>query len=297
MSSPIERQWAMMDHSDTLESQAQAPAAEPRIELPINTKPTEKEFQEPIPSSHIPQAPRSFEGSFYSEMDDDHVDSRPRRRPDVQAYSPSPIRVRSNPRPENIVVPSSIALLSTVSNYDGVADLPFPSRSSVYLTTFPFTDRDVKKWSWFITRGIEDVFMISSRDGDLETEGNNRYPYYVTDNRMPPMQSFEHNNEMPHVYLSRALDPTVVTEKMEKMQGVRYFIVVQNGDKPKGTKLKVAESRKAAAMMIYYESLGGNSIDFVGAVVGHGKLRGAKLVRSESVKTGAHEEGVVGVIC
>jgi len=43
---------------------------------------------------------------------------------------------------------SSTTLLSCAGTYDGVADLVFPGRGSIYLATYPFSTKEVRQWSW-----------------------------------------------------------------------------------------------------------------------------------------------------
>jgi len=185
-----------------------------------------------------------------------------------------------------------------------VADMPFPARSSVYLTTFPFTDRDVKKWAWLLSNSVEDAFLSDpgNRGGDDDEDiYGNGYPAVVRPryrNRSPYYDPVG-TTDIPSIYLSRALDTSVVPE--DGKENVRYFIVVQNRARPNWSKLMVAEGRKAAGIMIYYEALTGNSVGFVGAVVGQGKRLGrVKLRKVENLEAAAkaqEEDGVVGVIC
>jgi len=196
------------------------------------------------------------------------------------------------------MVSSSNDLMSTIGTYDGVADLPFPARSSVYLTTFPFTDKDVKKWAWLMSRGVEDTFLNEPGNDDEDlypavtrarAGGRNRSPYY---------EPVRIEVDVPSIYVSRALDKEVVPE--DTKEKVKYHIVVQNRTRPQGSKLLVAEGRKAAGIMIYYEALSGNSILFVGATVDQRLSKRKKWVRVESLEAAIKlegEEGVVGVIC
>jgi hypothetical protein len=68
-----------------------------------------------------------------------------------------------------------------------------------------------------------------------------------------------------------------------------------------GSKLQVVESRKAAGIVMYYEALRGDSVVFVGAVVGWGgervKTRNFKRVENLEEATTLKVEGKVGIIC
>ena len=201
---------------------------------------------------------------------------------------------------------SSTQLLEQL-NYDGIADMPFPSRNSIYLATFPFTDRDVKKWSWLFAHGVEETYLIpggskgardngDDDDDDSEAEffDGGRYGPRVYRNRR--RGSFD-GVDVASVYLSRALDTTIVPEDGEKL---KYLVVVQNRGRSGGkAKLLTAESRKAAGIIMYYEALNGNSIAFVGAVVGGIGKKAKKFKRVEGVDevSALREKGVVGVIC
>jgi hypothetical protein len=196
------------------------------------------------------------------------------------------------------MVNSSNDLMSYFGTYDGIVDFPFPARSVVYLTTFPFTDKDVKKWTWVMSRGVEDIFLHgpSHDDEDLYPPGaraggvgRNRSPYYEPV-RIDP--------DVPSVYVSRALDTKVIPE--DTKEKIQYHIVIQNRNRLHGSKLMIAESRQAAGIMIYYEALCGNSIVFVGATVAQKLAKRKKWTRVETLEEAIkleEDEGVVGVIC
>ena len=74
--------------------------------------------------------------------------------------------------------------------------------------------------------------------------------------------------DIPSVHLSRALDTDVVPETTTD---ACYLIVTQNRHRPAGSKLQIAESRKAAGILMYYEVLRGDSIMFVGAMANRPK--------------------------
>jgi hypothetical protein len=238
--------------------------------------------------------------------DEEIIRSRPRRRGGARRYSPSPIG-RVYPQTEPFVVPavtSSGKLLSHVDTLDGIVDLPFPARSSVYLTTFPFTERDVKKYTWLFANGTEDVFLADPRGmhaEDVEYD-NGPYPVIVNSHRRVRDTYYEPTNEdIPLIQLSRALDTAVVPEDNTD-KDLRYWIVVQNKARPKSVKLVVAESRKAAGIFIYYEALNGNSVVFVGAVVKQRKngvpLKVKRVASLEdAIKMKEEEEEVVGIVC
>jgi len=184
--------------------------------------------------------------------------------------------------------------------------MPFPGRNSIYLTTFPFTDRDVKNWSWLFSHGVEEMWLTrgdkSNRDDEDDFtfeddfyDGGRCVPR-VTRNRR---RDFDATTvDVSSVYLSRALDTSVVPEDVNEK--VKYLIVVHNRSKPSGgAKLLTAESRKAAGIAMYYEALTGNSIVFVGAVVGGVGKKVKKFRKAEGVEEakGMSEGGVVGIIC
>ena len=90
----------------------------------------------------------------------------------------------------------------------------------------------------------------------------------------------------------------------EELDGndVKYWIAIQNRSRNPGIKLMVAESRPAAGIMIYHEALSGNSVGFVGAVVGvdmeRKKMKHTKFKMVESLEAASEvEEGVVGIVC
>ncbi|KAF2800037.1 hypothetical protein K505DRAFT_32366 [Melanomma pulvis-pyrius CBS 109.77] len=311
-------QWTLLSRSNTMATDTSTQAAtstptpnpSPAIELTINAKPTaETSSSTEKKDSHgpdctcgaaAPPAPPKLERNntaetFFSEDEFVPRISRNRRRVyPIRRYSISPPR-RERGLPDTIMVNSSAELLSKVGKYDGIADLPFPARSSVYLATFPFTDKDVKKWTWLLSRTVEDTFLNEPGNDDEDVypsanrfRGRNRSPYYEPINA---------NVDIPSVFVSRALDTAVVPE--DSGHKVRYLLVVQNRGRPQGSKLLIAESRKAAGIMLYYEALSGNSVLFVGAVVHQGKKLGRNLVKVETLEEAVKvlEDGVVGVVC
>jgi hypothetical protein len=106
---------------------------------------------------------------------------------------------------------------------------------------------------------------------------------------------------MPALFVSRALDNSVVTDEAKH---VNFLIVVQSGNGSAMYKLLVAESRKAAGILIYYEAVNGNSVVFVGAVLdGRERFRGV-LRRVDGLGAAMgfrgledEREPTVGVIC
>ncbi|KAH7086914.1 hypothetical protein FB567DRAFT_549349 [Paraphoma chrysanthemicola] len=319
MPNPIEHEWTIIapNHNTETTSKmtsnsnvdtATSPAAEPVIELTINSKPKateeKKHDTECTCNAGIPKLERRE--SIESMASIDHRPARRVVRPIYnRRYSPSPVRIRNNNMPiwdEVPTVTSSAQLLDQVSKRDGIVNLPFPARGSIFLTTYPFTDKDVKKWAWLFSLGVEDAFLKEPSRGrgrgrDLDSDesdgepvvrrARNRSPYYDPG-----------TVDIPSVYFSRALDKEVVPEDAEN---VSYLIVTQNRHRPAGSKLLVAESRRAAGILMYYESLKGDSIVFVGAVVGpeEKKVHPKKftLVKSLEEAAKAKEKGLVGVIC
>lgn len=238
-------------------------------------------------------------------LEDNNYRRAPRRIPShhIRRYSPSPIRRRASNA--NMTYPAlfdkSSYLLDAVGKIDTIVDLPRPSRGVVYITTFPFTNKDVKKWAWLFSVNIEETFLEEdnrSRGRDIElNEGEilgpivrrarNESPYYDPGTM-----------DIPSIYLSRALNPEIVAEDTKD---VSYLIVMQNRHRPAGSKLLVAESRKAAGIVMYYEALKGDSVVFVGAVKGWGekKVHPKKFRRVESLEEAmkVKGEGFVGVVC
>ncbi|KAF2467451.1 uncharacterized protein BDR25DRAFT_305519 [Lindgomyces ingoldianus] len=316
--SPIDQWTIIMNHSDATPTQApQAGASEPKIDLTINTKPTpndttttatEKKDSDCTCGAR-PTIKRNDTND--SAAEDEYIPrsgrTRRRRDPPIRIYSRSPIRYRSRSPARSTMISSSTALLGKVSNFDGIADLPFPARSSVYLATFPFTDRDVKKWSWLFVHGVEDTFIGRRGEREVDVDVDEfGYPlppvYHHRRARSPYYDPV--NTDVPSIFLSRALDTGVVPEpsgKEDANAGLKYWIVVQNA-KGKSWKLLIADNRTAAGIMIYYEALNGNSIPFVGAVLGDRKKgERVKFERVEGLEDMASirekEEGTMGVVC
>ncbi|KAL5407920.1 hypothetical protein PMIN04_011584 [Paraphaeosphaeria minitans] len=251
-------------------------------------------------------APRTLDP--YDEFVPPHRLPRPARR-----VPPPPPRWPTTD-PAAPLLNSSVQLLEQL-HYDGLADLPYPAKSSIYLSTFPFTDKDVREWSWLLQLGIEGKFL--SKQGDLRDEdGDDEDDWlYPGDRRgriavrsiphrgrrdRSPIYPYDNVAEIPSVYLSRALDAAVLSESSEKK--FTFVIVVRNrGRVGGGVKLLTAGSRKAAGILIYYEALVGYSVVFVGAMK-EGVEKGTKACkykRAEHVEEAATmaDEGVVGVIC
>lgn len=311
-------QWTLLSRSNTMATDTSTQAAtstptpnpSPAIELTINAKPTaetsssseKKGSHDPVCTcgAVAPPAPPKLERNDTAETflsEDEFAPRAGRNRHRVypiRRYSISPVR-RERALPDTIMVSSSAALLSKVGKYDGIADLPFPARSSVYLTTFPFTDKDVKKWTWLLSRTVEDTLLNEPGNDDEDL-----YPAFNRSrvrNRSPYYDPINVNLDIPSIFVSRALDTSVVPE--DAGHEVRYMIVVQNRNRPQGSKLLIAESRKAAGIMMFYEALNGNSIFFVGAVLNQEKKLGRKLVKVENLEEAVkvQEDGVVGVVC
>jgi hypothetical protein len=304
-----ENEWTIIDPTNTMAStdnNTSSPAAEPRIEVTINTKPAamstndKEEGTENASPTIAPKTARrdSIDSNISDERDDYHRRA-PRRsgyRRDFIPASPSPTRSRHR----TPTLSSSTHLLEQqVSKYDGVANLPFPARGSIYITTYPMTDKDVKKWSWLFSRNIEDKYLSRGRSLDYDAESDND-DGYVSRRRLRRDRSpfYDATIDIPSVYLSRALDTDVVPENTAD---VSYLIVTQNRHQPMGSKLQVVESRKAAGIVMYYEALRGDSVVFVGAVVGWGgervKTRNFKRVENLEEATTLKVEGKVGIIC
>lgn len=224
---------------------------------------------------------------------------RPRRAGRVPApprrYTPSPDRY--NPPPRYIVskINSSTQLLDSVGKDDSVVELPAPAIRNVYLTTYPFGDKDVKKWSWLFAAGIEDESVIQSTRDTIGDQPSVERVRIRNDGFVPYDPE---RVDIPSVFLSRALDTEVVPE--DTKHNVRYLIVTQKRLRPTGAKLIVAESRKAAAIQIYYSMLKGNPVSFVGATVHQCKTvhpRKYRKVNSLEEAMSIQDEGFVGIVC
>ncbi|KAJ4345407.1 uncharacterized protein N0V89_011537 [Didymosphaeria variabile] len=326
---------APSNHVDEDEQQPEASSSQPKaekLEVTINTKPVEPSSTEG--KEDPPQLKRNdLKDSWYKDNTEfvrrgaprpvDVYDEfvSPPRPPRRTRRAPPPPDYWADPMPEPTqpLLMSSVDLLQQL-NYDGLADLPILNgqyhRSSIYLSTFPFTDKDVKQWSWLFQLGIEGKFLfkqgeLPDDDGDVEDEwlySGERHgriavrstPYHRGRHDRSPWGPPDNGADVPSVYLSRALDPAIVPEPSEK--DFTFVIVVRNrGRAGGGAKLLTAGSRKAAGILIYYEGLIGHSVAFVGAVKeGFEKGKKAwKYKRVESVEEAEKvvEEGIVGVVC
>ncbi|KAF2035748.1 hypothetical protein EK21DRAFT_106594 [Setomelanomma holmii] len=280
----IENEWTIIDPNtnnaapkmaSNNDNSTPTKTAEPVIELTIKSKPKATEDKtECTCKAGMPALERQDSIESMTSIDLDR--RRPIRRRTVydRRYSPSPIRIRdrTNDRAVVPIVSSSTKLLDQVGKCDGIVDLPFPARGSIFMTTCPFTQKDVKKFAWLFSLGVEETFLkdpsrgrgrdLDSDDSDGEQvvrRARNRSPFYDPG-----------TVDIPSVYLSRALEKEVVPEDTK---AVSYLIVTQNRHRPAGSKLLVAESRKAAGILMYYEALKGDSIVFVGAVVAMGEKK------------------------
>ncbi|KAJ4382959.1 hypothetical protein N0V86_002186 [Didymella sp. IMI 355093] len=269
----------------------------PTLEHTIDTKLASEE-KNPKEECTCEVKPNLLRKDSIESIDDDY--RRPRRSgrvppPVHRRYTPSPNRYYPAPPPTASMVNSSIQLLDRVGKDDGVIELPAPAIRNIYLTTYPFGDKDVKKWSWLFAAGIEDEFVVqSTRDlvGGLPNvervrQRNDGFIPYDVD-----------RVDIPSVYLSQALDTKVVPEDTE--HNARYLIVTQKRSQPTGAKLIVAESRKAAGMLIYYTILIGDPILFVGATVHQCKTvhpKKYKKVNSLEEAISLQDAGFVGIVC
>jgi hypothetical protein len=304
MPSPSENEWTFINTTmASTDNTISTPAAEPASEVAINTKPTimsENEGDNATKKAHTESVPKlvrhpSIDSNISDEIEYSRRRTRRRSIPrrDFIATSPSPTRRRHR----TPILFSSTDLLSQVSVYDGAADLPHPSCSSIYITTYPFTSKDISKWSWLFARAVEDQYLSRGRGNDESDDDDDEYAPRRRHrrNRSP---FYDGTLNIPSVYLSRALDTEVVPEDTPD---VKFLVVTQNRHQPAGSKLQIVESRKAAGIVMYYEALRGDSTVFVGAVVGWNgeRVRAKKFVRVEALE-GAVEvkaEGNVGVIC
>jgi hypothetical protein len=328
MSCTEREQWTFIDHSSPSNmstENTQTPAAatsEPNIEVTINTKSkddnitsSDKKKPDTCTCPVHPTLNRTDTSDFNnSELFDAEEElmprSRPHRRGPVHPYSPTPPgfyppgpQGRQLWSPETVHISSSAVLLSQVGKFDGLATLPFPARNSVYLATFPFGDRDTKKYAKMFVNGTEEHWPTES-SANPNVDSWNEYPGTMNSGYTRPAPYDPNNSEVPSLFLSRALDPAVIPEKHEHQ--VQYWIVVQRRSRARGAKLLVADTRKGAAMLVFHEALLGNSVVFVGAAVigekGRNELRGVKFNRmenfGEAVKLTVKADGrEIGVIC
>ena len=300
MSSHTEDEWTVLDPNTSPQtSMEQSNIADkgntPMRDCNVNTKPEEK----PKGECTCEAKPALMRKDSIESIDEDY--RRPRRSERViparvhRRYTPSPNRYYPLPLPVPSLISSSTQLLERVGKDDGIVELPVPALRNVYLNTYPFGDKDVKKWSWLLAAGIEDEFVVpSSRDlsGDLPTvervrQRNDGFVPYEPD-----------RIDIPPVCLSRALDTEVVPE--DTKHDVRYLIVTQKRLQPHGAKLIVAESRKAAGVLMYYTILTGDPILFVGATVHQCKTvhpRNYKKVASLEEAVSIQDAGFVGIVC
>jgi len=293
------------------------PAAEPKLEAPTDTD-TKRTITTEVPAAHkdddtsepgMPKLERQTSFDSFISIDDYRRSRRPIRNTNpvyIRPYTPSPPpRRRGVPIVQTIspIFTKSGHFLESVNKFDGTVELPRPSRGYIYLTTFPFTDAHVKKWAWLFSLNVEEVFLEEDtrpRGGrDVDFGGKGETLVYPTA-RTAYNDDFIHplTVDIPSVYLSRSLDAEVVPEDAV---GVKYLIVTQNRHRPAGCKLLVAESRKAAGIMMFYEALKGDSVVFVGAAVDmvEKRVHPKKFVRVESLEQarGLGVEGMVGIVC
>lgn len=301
MSSHTEDEWSVLDpntSSQTNMEQANNVGLNEgdtsTRDCSINTKPEERLKGE----CGCETKPVLLRKDSIESIDEDY--RRPRRSgralPRVhRRYTPSPTRYYPPPLAIPSMISSSTQLLERVGKDDGIVELPVPALRNIYLTTYPFGDKDVKKWSWLLAAGIEDEFLVPSSHnvgGDVLTVERARQ-------RNDGFVPFEPDRiDIPAVNLSRALDTGVVPE--DTKHDVRYLIVTQKRLQPHGAKLIVAESRRAAGIQIYYTVLTGDPILFVGATVHQCKTihpKNYKKVASLEEAISIQDAGFAGIVC
>ncbi|KAF2874824.1 hypothetical protein BDV95DRAFT_563666 [Massariosphaeria phaeospora] len=344
MTSPLDdtKEWTFIQTPKPQPNMATSSVPEPSVEPPAQVpaqSPSQPPKSEPEPASAPTNTTESRPAlnraltieTLASDSESEFAQpSRPRpRNPPGRPY-PHP-----NPHPQPTLpliatLSSSTHLLTKVNTFDGIADVVFPGRSSVYLTTYPFTDRDIKKWTWLFAAGIEDTWIEKATgrgeppavyesgrgeweyyDDPIDGAGggggggnNNDWRYAEPPRRRRPARDvYVPGVDMAFVYLSRALDTAVVSEEAAARHKLRFLVVVQRRG-GLGAKLVVVDSRRAAGIVVFYEALNGNSTVFVGAVggkwVGGKRMKKMRTVEGVEELVGAKadgEEGVVGVVC
>lgn len=299
MSSHNEDEWTVLDSNTSSQpDMEQANNANkgdaPQRDGSINTNPEEKHQGE----CTCDTKPALLRKDSVESIDEDY--RRPRRSERVlprvhRRYTPSPNRYYPPPLPVSSLISSSTQLLERVGKDDGIVELPIPALRNVYLTTYPFGDKDVKKWSWLLAAGIEDDFVVPSSVNVGSDLPNVERARQRNDGFVP----YEPDRvDIPAVNLSRALDKEVVPE--DTKHDVRYVVVTQKRLQPYGAKLIVAESRKAAGMLIYYTILTGDPILFVGATVHQCKSvhpNMYKKVANLREAISVQDAGFVGIVC
>ncbi|KAJ4312293.1 hypothetical protein N0V94_007521 [Neodidymelliopsis sp. IMI 364377] len=275
----------------------------PVVECTINPKPPVSDKKDTAECSCTPKPKLAPEVSY----DSDDSDYRPPRR-GRRAPLPPPVPQSCCPPPPMPImypgmnydrcVKSSTQLLERIGVDDSIIDLPIIGRGNIYLATYDFGDKDVKKWSWLFAANIEEEHLTET--SRVDSNGND-VPGVERVRQRPSNFSTIYNAghiDIPCVYLSRALDIEVVPEDTEHQ--VRYFIVTKNRGHVPGSQLLVAESRKAAGTMMFYEILKGDSVVFVGATVHQCQTvqpKKFKKVASLEEAISVQDEGYVGIVC
>lgn len=306
MSSVADNEWAVISPTTSRQTNMDSKLPEAaNQECTINTKSTVDSIEDKTECT-CDTKPKLVRKDSIDSIDEDY--RRPRRTarvtpaPRYRGYTsspepycpPPPVMPISVPYP-NRVLTSSTQLLEQVGKEDGIVDFPGVSARNVYLTTYPFGSKDVKKWAWLFAAGVEDEYVtLNAQVTDVSDVDN---VDRVRLHRNEPIHNLT-NIDIPCVYLSRALDTEVVLENSKHR--VRYLIVVRNRHQPNGSKLLVAESNKAAGVLMFHEILRGSSVLFVGATVHQCKtVHSTKYRKVESLEEAIslQDEGFVGVVC
>lgn len=305
MSSQTDDEWTVLSPTPLLPSNMdtatyELPKADEALphECTINTKPTvdENKHHDDCTCDRKPVLVRK---DSIESIDEDYRPPRRAARPiPPHRYTPSPHYIPPVSYYESRSLNSATQLLEKVGKEDGIINLAVPLIRSVYIATYPFGDKDVKKWSWLMAAGIEEEYLVeTSRNADYN--GDNVLGVERVRHRRNEFPTYDvGNTEIPSVYLSRALDVEVIPE--DSQLNVRYLVITQNRHRPAGAKLLVAESRKAAGVMMFYETLKGDSIVFVGATVHQCKVvhsKNFKKVASLEEAVQVQDVGFVGVVC
>ncbi|KAF2473854.1 uncharacterized protein BDR25DRAFT_312031 [Lindgomyces ingoldianus] len=211
--------------------------------------------------------------------------------PAIEVDPSPPVEVMIVPaqEEEEKVIKNSRDLLALVDTHEGL--IRTPNHTSVYATTYPYTDVDVKNISWLFYTGRIDGWADKLHSYyTMNVSARDYYPNPV-----------HHTIDTPMIRLTAALKE----HKPKDEAKLKYVIACQSRNTPAVFKLLVSYSRKAAGMDMFYELLNGNSVVFVGAVLKDVAVPvenphvfpAAKFKRVESVEEAESLKDAFGIIC